>query len=350
MTGNKTILEDLEQIIEAPIKWIKFSGKTVLITGANGFLPAYMVETLLFLCFKGIIDDIKVLALVRNIEKAKARFKYYLDNKNLTFIAQDVCDPVAINQKVDFIIHAASQASPKYYGIDPVGTLSANTLGTINLLRLAQNHSVESFLYFSSSEVYGIPDITKTPTTENDYGYVDPTNVRSCYAESKRMGENMCVSFAHQYGIDIKIIRPFHTFGPGMDLNDGRVFVDFVSDIVNGKDILMKSDGSAKRAYCYIVDAIIAYFTVILNGISGEPYNVGNPDNEFSVLELANTLISLFENKKLKVIIREKSDQNYLHSKVNRIIPDVTKMKELGWVPNVSIRDGLYRTITSYNN
>ena len=348
MTGNKIILEDLKQIIETPNDWTRFSGKTVLITGANGFLPAYMVETLLFLCYKGITKDTKVLALVRNIEKAKSRFKYYLNDKNLEFIVQDVCDPLIIDQKIDFIIHAASQASPKYYGNDPVGTLSANTLGTINLLKFARSNSIESFLYFSSSEIYGILDETKIPTTENDYGYIDPTNVRSCYAESKRMGETICVSWLHQYGIPIKIIRPFHTYGPCMGLDDGRVYADFISDIVNNRNIIMKSDGSARRTFCYLSDATIAFFLVLLNGKNGEAFNVGNPKCEVSIIELAQRLVKLFPKKELKVVKSENQKLGYIKSVITRNCPDISKINRLGWMPQIDINEGFLRTILSY--
>jgi nucleoside-diphosphate-sugar epimerase len=348
MTGNRIIIEDLEQIIKAPIDWTRFSGKTMLISGASGFLPAYLVETLLFLCEKGISKGVKVMALVRNIEKAKSRFKYYLNNKNLEFIVQDVCNPIAIDQKIDFIIHAASQASPKYYGIDPVGTLSANTLGTINLLKLAQSHSIESFLYFSSSEVYGILDETKIPTTENDYGYIDPTNVRSCYAESKRMGETICVSWLNQYRIPIKIIRPFHTYGPCMNLDDGRVYADFISDIVNNRNIIMKSDGSARRTFCYLSDATIAFFLVLLNGKNGEVFNIGNPQCEVSINELALRLVSLFPKKGLKVVKSEKKCLGYIKSEITRNCPDISKLKRLGWMPQIDINEGFLRTILSY--
>lgn len=348
MTGNKIILEDLQHIIEAPVDWTRLSGKTILISGANGFLPAYMVETLLFLYKKRIIQDVKVLALVRNLEKAKSRFKYYLNYANLEFIVQDVCDPVNVDQKIDFIIHAASQASPKYYGIDPVGTLSANTIGTINMMKLAQSNPVESFLYFSSSEVYGLLDENKIPTTEIDFGYIDPTNVRSCYAESKRMGETICVSWLHQYGVPAKIVRPFHTYGPGLSFNDGRVYADFISDIFNNRNIIMKSDGNAKRTFCYLSDATIAFFIVLLNGKNGEAYNVGNPRCEISINDLARRLVELFPEKKLTVIKSENQDLGYLKSTVSRNCPDLSKINELGWVPEININDGFLKTILSY--
>jgi nucleoside-diphosphate-sugar epimerase len=349
MTGNKIILEDLEIIANALIDWQKFNGKTVLVSGANGFLPAYMVESLLFLLDKKIITGLKILALVRNLTKAKARFKYYLNRKELLFINQDVCNFFEIPDKIDFIIHAASQASPKYFGTDPVGILKANTVGTINLLNIARINNVDSFLFFSTSEVYGLMSEDKIPTRENEYGYLDPTNVRSCYAESKRMGETICVSYLHQYGIPVKIIRPFHTYGPGMALDDGRVHADFISDIVNNRDINMKSDGSAIRSFCYLSDATRGFFKVFLDGGAGEAYNIGNKNNEISIINLANLLVNMFPEKKLRVI-KQKAPEGYLQSKIIQNSPDITKANAIGWFPEISLEDGFFRTIKSYIN
>ena len=189
MTANKVIIEDLHGIYYSNIDWEKFCNKTVLITGANGFLPAYIVQSLLFANYINPSLNIKVVALVRNIDKAKIKFKDYLDNKSLEFIIQDVCNAITITGKIDYIIHAASQASPKFYGVDPVGTLSANVIGTRNLLELAKKNNVESFLYFSSGEVYGQVENEHNPVKENYHGYLDPMMVRACYGESKRMGE-----------------------------------------------------------------------------------------------------------------------------------------------------------------
>jgi nucleoside-diphosphate-sugar epimerase len=349
MTNNKVILEDLDAIMQSDIDWIRFANKTILITGANGFLPAYMVESLLFVN-KCQHINVKVIALVRNINKAKVRFKDYLEDKNLVFLEQDVCNEIKINENesIDFIVHAASQASPKYYGTDPVGTLSSNILGTLNLLNLARKFSIESFLYFSSGEVYGQVNDENNPVMEDYYGYLDPTNVRSCYGESKRMGENICVSYYHQYGINTKIVRPFHTYGPGMQLDDGRVYADFVADVINGRDIEMKSDGLAQRAFCYLKDATIAFFKVLLNGASGQAYNVGNPEAECSIIELAETLVGLSNNAiKINRIKRVNSDQ-YLKSPIPRNTPNVNKLKTLGWKPETTIVDGFRRTIDSY--
>ena len=345
---NRIIQDDLAFIAGVELPWEQLAGKTVLVTGANGFLPSYMVKTLLYLnAHKNL--DIRIVALVRSKKKAMERFGDYVKMGRLTLIVQDVCDPITCNSDVDYIVHAASQASPKYFGADPVGTLSANVLGTYNLLELAREKNVTGFLYFSSGEVYGEVSEDKIPTKEDDYGYVDPTNVRSCYAESKRMGENMCISWHHQYGIPAKIVRPFHTYGPGMSFSDGRVFADFVSDVVNESDIVMKSDGSAIRTFCYLADAVSGFFTVLLKGQSGQAYNVSNDKGEISIIDLAETIISLFPERSIKVIKKKDAYlKGYLKSGITRTRPDIGKICSLGWQPQYSIRNGFKRTIRSY--
>jgi len=346
---HKIIDEDISSIISNDLPWHEFSDKTILITGANGFLPAYMVETLLNLKKRTGHGPSKIISLVRNVDAAQKRFVEYKERNDLEWVVQDVCDPVEIKCKVDYIVHAASQASPKYYGIDPVGTLSANVLGTANMLNLAAKNNVKGFLFFSSGEVYGHVDPSQIPLKENVYGYIDPLDVRSCYAESKRLGETMCVSWVHQYGVPVKIVRIFHTYGPGMKLDDGRVFADFVSDVVHGRDIVMRSDGKAIRSFCYLSDAIIAFFTVILKGETGQAYNVGNDEAENSVIDLANLLASLYPERKLKVLKQgESATPGYLKSPFNRHVPDINKIKQLGWSPQICLNKGFRRTIESF--
>ena len=344
---NKIIEEDLNFIISQNQDWERFRNKNIFISGATGFLPAYLIQTLLFLNDKSDLN-LKVTGLARNESKAKEKYASYLKRKDFSLIIQDVCEPVIYNEKVDFIVHAASQASPKFYGTDPVGTLNANVLGTNNLLHLAKKNNAESFLFFSTSEVYGAITEQQIPTKENEYGYLDPVNVRSCYGESKRLGETMCVSWLHQYNVPVKIVRPFHTYGPGMDLNDGRVYADFISDIVHNRNIEMKSDGKAERAFCYISDATAAFFLLLLNGKNGEAYNAGNPGQEISIISLAEKLVKMFPEKKLKVIAKKQTDDSYLRSAVSRNSPDITKISQLGWNPVTSIEEGFRKTIMSY--
>jgi nucleoside-diphosphate-sugar epimerase len=184
--------------------------------------------------------------------------------------------------------------------------------------------------------------------SETEYGYLDPVNVRSCYGESKRMGETICVSYMHQYNIPVKIVRPAHTYGPGMDLNDGRVFADFVCDIVNDRDIIMKSDGRASRSFCYLSDATIAFFKVLLSDKNGEAYNIANPLCTITILELAHKLVSLFPEKHLKVVQQERTDKNYIVSSSTHSSLSIMKIQSLNWNPIIRIEDGFYRTILNY--
>jgi UDP-glucuronate decarboxylase len=339
------VADDLKTISQANLPWQKFSGKTILITGANGFLPAYLVETLLYLNNRIVKKPVRVIGLVRNYAKAYQRFTKYVEEGYLSLLTQDVSQPIELSESIHYIIHAASQASPKYYGTDPVGTLSANVLGTINVLRLAQQQSsLEGVLYFSSSEVYGELTPAQLPVRENQFGYLDPTRVRSCYAESKRMGENICASWVSQFGVRTIIVRPFHTYGPGMALDD-----DFVRDILQGHDLAMQSDGTARRAFCYLADATIGFFTALLLGVAGQAYNVGNPNQEYSILELAHVVAGLALTQPRQVIkFSPATDGSYLPSPVSRLTPDITKLMALGWLPTTTVANGFARTIDSY--
>lgn len=346
---NPIIDEDLRFITTTPLPWRRFEGKNILVSGASGFLPAYMVEALLYLNETQLKKKLKVYALVRDLKKAKKRFHHYRKRPDLIFVVQDVCKPLHINKAIHYVIHAASHSSPKYYGKDPTGTIAANTIGTHNLLELARVKKSEGFLFFSSGEVYGDLPARSMPITENVYGYLDPIALRSCYAEGKRAGETMCVCWFHHYGVPVKIVRPFHTYGPGMALDDGRVYADFISDILHNQNIVIKSRGSAKRTFCYLADATIGFFTILLKGKNGDAYNVADKDGEISVRDLARMLIKLFPEKKLAIKFNVNLKQgSYIKSRVQRAHPETSKIQSLGWAPRYSLEDGFKRTIRSF--
>jgi nucleoside-diphosphate-sugar epimerase len=341
------VSEDLKRIVSAGLPWEQLFGKTVLITGANGFVPAYMLETLLYLNDTSNAG-IRAIALVRNREKAMRRLGHLANRTDLTMVVGDVRDAYRGPADVDFFIHAASPASPKHFSADPVGTFEANVTGTRHMLEVARDAKSEGFLFFSSGEVYGRAADPTVPVKETDYGYLDPTNLRSCYAEGKRAGETLCACWHAQFGVPAKIVRISHTYGPGMALDDGRVFADFVADIVAGRDIALKSDGSARRPFCYLADATVAFFTVLLLGKSGEAYNVGS-DRECSILDLAETLCRLFPERNCRVIRQErKPDDPYIVSPVTGGHFDLAKIRSLGWEPTTGIEEGFMRTIKSY--
>jgi len=345
---HRIVAEDMEELAARDVPWEDLSTKTVVVTGAYGAIPAYMIEALLYRNERWPNFDVKVIAVGRSPRKFRERFGHLGDRGDLQFIAQDVSARFRLPNEVHYIIHGASWASPKYYGRYPVEVILPNALGTHYLLEVAHEKQVAGFLFMSSAEVYGAPPAAEIPVRESYCGNVDPAAVRSCYAESKRLGETMCVSWFVQYRVPTRIARIFHTYGPGVALDDGRVFADFVADIVLGRDIVMRSDGSAIRAYCYLVDAVDGLFRILLRGDPATAYNLGNDEAECSVLELAQTLVDAFPERGLRVVRGVRSEDGYLPSHVQRTRPDTTRLRALGWSPRYSVREGFTRTVLSY--
>lgn len=345
---NEIIKTDIEDIIaDKLIPWEKFRNKSVFITGATGMLPIYMAYTLLYLN-KYHDYNIRLYALVRNKEKALEHFSEWINDKNFTLVVQDVSAPIQIEDPINYIIHAASQASPKYYAVDPVGTINANVLGTINTLNLAKEQSdFQGYLYFSSGEIYGVVSPEYFPFSEDVYGQIDLLRVRTCYCESKRMGEQLCVAYKHQYGIPTNIVRIFHTYGPFVKLDDRRVFADFVSNIVHNENIVLKTAGTAERMFCYVTDAIRAYFLVMLCGTE-QAYNVANVNEMVSIRTLAETMTNLFPKKGLKVDVQiNPNDEvtNQMKSPIEVRVPDISRISSLGWKPNITIKEGFKKVV-----
>ncbi|HRI80972.1 MAG TPA: NAD-dependent epimerase/dehydratase family protein [Opitutaceae bacterium] len=341
------IAEDIAAIAATPLPWERFAGKAVLITGAAGFLPAYLVETLLHLNDTRALNC-RVLGLVRNLAKARTRFAHHAARSDLRLIEGDVACPLTWPEPAHFIIHAASQASPKHYGPDPVGTFNANVLGTHHLLEQARTWQSEGFLFVSSGEVYGRVAAEHIPTKESDYGWIEITESRSCYAEGKRAAETLGVSHAKQFGTPFVIGRPFHTYGPGMSLDDGRVHSDFLLGVLSHRDLVLHSDGQAVRAFCYLADAVAGLFTVLLKGSTGTAYNVGNPAGALSIRALADLLAGLGAGGPLKVSHEGQPASGYLPSPIPVNVPDVTRLRALGWQPVWSPKDGFARTLASF--
>lgn len=347
--SNPIVLEDLHRIASSPLDWELLRDKTLLVTGGGGFLAAYLIKALMVASLRYKLNT-KIVCVARGMQSVENRLSQCLGMADFSVVIHDISKPLPDNfPRADFIIHSASQASPKYYGVDPVGTLTANSTGTMYLLDHAVKNGAERFLFFSSGEVYGVPHDSSQSVGEQDYGYLDPMNVRSCYAESKRIGETMCVAWAQQHGLHTSVVRPFHTYGPGMALDDGRVFADFVADVVAQRDIVLKSDGLALRPFCYIADATIAFLTVLLTGDKAQAYNVANPDAEISIRDLAVEVAGLFSERGIKTRFEVPvSSSDYLKSPVSRSCPSIEKIKNMGWSPTTGISDGFRRTILSF--
>jgi len=344
--------EDIAAVAARQLPWEHLSGQRVLVTGASGFLGGYLVRSLLALHDLGKVEKpVQVAALIRDKRRAYERLSDIAGRPNLKLLEWNLSQiDVPEIEACNYVLHAASQASPRFYGRDPVGTLLPNTVGTAALLQaLQQSPEPRGFLFVSSSEVYGAVS-GEVSLHESYFGTLDPANVRSCYAESKRLGETLCVAWHQQHGLPTFVVRPFHTYGPGLQSDDGRVFADFAFNVLRGENIVMTSDGAARRAFCYASDAVAGIFTVLLKGDSAVPYNVANPAGELSVMELAELLVSLYPEKGLTVERRHPSgNSTYLASSFTRLVPDVRRLAALGWRADIAPDAGFRRMIEAYS-
>ena len=344
---NTTVISDLKSLYDTNSCWSMLKEKNILITGATGMLATYCCYFLSFL------NDtynfgIKITALVRNEEKAKKKFQDIYEKDYFTLLVQDIKDPLSIDTHFDYILHMSGSASAYAITHEPENIIISNVLGTKNVLDLAVKCKNTRVLFTSTREVYGRLDDGIASISENMMGVLDVSSSRSCYPESKRMAENLLAVYKEKYHIDYVNVRLAHAYGPGMALkNDGRVMADLISDAANGKDIILKSDGIMKRAFCYISDAISAIFTILLIGKSGESYNISNEKEEISIKDLAFLIASL-SNQNLKVTFKKitpKEQKGYLS--IERVKLNTDKLEHLGWKPLVGLEEGIKRTLQS---
>lgn len=301
----------------------------ILLTGGSGFIGSHLSNELLK-------DDKNKLIIVDNLLTGNLEnIQNLLDSKNVTFIQHDVQDHIEIDEKLDYVLHLASAASPVAYTENPINTLKAGSLGTINTLGLARKHNAEYFLA-STSEVYGDPLIS--PQNEEYWGNVNPNGERSMYDEAKRFAEAATATYARSYNLKTKIIRIFNTYGPNMQLNDGRVVTNLIVQALNNEDLTIYGDGTQTRSFSYVSDTV-AGIIAMMNSRHYEVFNIGNP-YEMTVEELAETILELTDSKS-KIIYKPLPNDD---PKQRR--PDITKAKDkLNWEPKVDLKTGLTFTI-----
>ena len=343
---NKIVQEDLRQMAEEQLDWHQFDGKTILVTGATGMLAAYISYFLLYLKEERGIA-LKLLALCRTKAKAEKTFRGFLDKSYFELLLQDVCEPIQYGGSIDYIFHLAGNASPHFINSDPVGIVKSNMLGTFNVLELAKEKHTSKVVFASTREVYGKNE-KENSLTETSFGTIDPMENRSCYPESKRAAETIFRSYFLQYGVNFNALRIAHSYGPGMNLHsDGRVMADLMGNVVDGKDIELKSTGEALRAFCYITDAVTGIFYAVLKGKPGEAYNLANETEEISIHDLAQMLVSLRKDADLNVVFNiPKTNTGYCNYK--RVGLNTQKLESLGWKPKVSLKEGCLKTINSF--
>ena len=344
---SKSIVEeDLERIIQGIGKdALKLSGKTLLISGGSGFLGSYINQTINLLNQKVLKKKCKVISIDNYITGSKKKnFLGPINNKYFEFISQDVRIPMLISHKVDYVIHAAGLASPYYYQKYPLETIESTIVGAKNLLEIARTKNVKGFLFFSSSEIYGDPDPKHVPTPETYAGHVSSVGPRACYDESKRLGETLSLIYCQQFGVPIKIVRPFNVYGPGMRPNDYRVIPTFLYRGLKEEVLPVHDKGLQTRTFCYITDAVTGFLKVLLSGNPGEVYNVGNNKPEITMYELAEAIVKLLHNK--ATIKRISYPSSYPAGEPQRRCPDLTKItRHLGFIPQIGLEAGLKRSI-----
>jgi nucleoside-diphosphate-sugar epimerase len=334
------------------------AGHRLLITGGAGFLGYYLVQSVLHWNARG--GDPIDLTVYDNYARGVPEWLEALDGTDsLQLVRFDIRDPLPDPMPdFDYIVHAAGIASPIYYRAHPIETMDANIGGLRQLLEYARRRGdagnpVRGFIFYSSSEIYGDPDPAHIPTPEDYRGNVSCTGPRACYDESKRYGETLCVNFAQQYGVKVSMVRPFNNYGPGLKISDRRVLPDFARDVLAGRDIVMLSDGSPSRTFCYSADSICGYYKALVRGRPGEPYSVGIDTPEISMRDLADRVVStareLFGYEG-QVVVKTPEDADYLVDNPSRRCPDMSKSRrELGYDPTILIDEGLRRSLVWYH-
>lgn len=337
---NRVLEDDLKTIIAEDLSWEKLKNKTVMITGASGMVGSYMLYVLLMLNDEKHYD-IKVDAVMRNVNKLPEEIR---NREDVNVVVADVTKDIPDVGDIDYIIHAASPASPLIMQNQPVETIAANTIGTFKTLELAKEKNAEGYLFISSREIYGQPDEGQEFFYENTYGFVDQLNPRSCYSEGKKAAETMCVCFHEEYGLNTKIARLAHTYGPGMSIYDGRVQADFLKNVYHNEDIVLKSEGTAVRTYTYIADAIAGMYRILLDS-EDIVYNIGNEAGKVSIRDLAEILVSIYPERGLKLVFDIPEGGTKGTAPYTLGILSSEKLRKLGWNPKYSVKDGFKRTL-----
>lgn len=342
---KKSAYEDALAVAGAPLPWDKLKNTHILITGAGGFIGSLLVRALL-LRNDLYADGITVTALVRNGDRAAAKFGVLLNRDDLKLCVQDVTAPIQA-ERADYVIHAASQASNVQFETDPVGTISANLLGTANVLDFAKASGSRAALIISSLKVYGTLYSGKPSVTEDESGYLDFTSYKNCYAMGKRASETLAASYCREYDMHVKIARPAYIYGAA-SMDDDRVWAQFIANAVRGEDILLKSDGRVRRSFCYVTDTATALLTVLLCGEDNTPYNISNPASDVRIRDFAQAVADAFPEKNLRRRFQNPADEPEPEELVTPLtetpeVLDSSRLQSLGWSPKVSLTDGIRR-------
>lgn len=340
MKIDKQLLQSLPTEITA-----KLTGKKILVTGGCGLIGSTLVDLLLDVN-EAFHTNAEITVMSRSADKAKSRFSDHASNGFLSFLTQDVCDPLPDNADFDYIVHAASLAHPLAFSQNPVDVMKANLLGTINVLECARRRPCR-VVFLSTGEIYGQSQDPQKVFTESDLGLINTLQPRSCYPESKRAAETLCVSYHAQYNVDCLIARLCYVYGPAITTDNSRADAQFLRNAIDGADIVMKSRGEQVRSYCYSEDAASGLLYMMVYGQAGEAYNIANKNSTVSIRQYAQTLADL-AGVHVKFEIPDDVERKG-YSTVTRAVLDAQKLECLGWRPLFNLEEGLKRTIKSFS-
>lgn len=340
MTGY-CVPSDIEEIVARLGDAVRaFEGRSVVLAGGAGFLGRYFVAVFAHLNRRVFRRPVTVTVL-DNMITAGPLGEQIKDEPSITYVKHDVIRPPKVRGDVHYVIHAAGIASPFYYRQYPLETLDVAVTGTRNLLELARRKQARC-LFFSSSEVYGDPDPRHVPTMESYRGNVASMGPRACYDESKRIGETLCHVYHESLDTVTNCVRPFNVYGPGMQETDYRVMPNFAHQIKAGRPLLVYGTGTQTRTFCYVTDAMVGFLLVMLKGVPGHVYNIGNPAPEISMVDLARTMGRVL-GRPLDVVTVEHPD-SYPADEPQRRCPDITKARQhLDFHPVCTLEEGLRR-------
>lgn len=323
----------------------KLMSKRILVTGAAGLVGSSIIDLLMEMDLDNDVHA-EIWALGRDRVGMQKRFsRYYPTRKSMHFIEGDICDSTLPDIEVDYIIHAASPSHPLAYSQIPVDVMKANLLGTINMLELAKRTGAR-LLFVSSGEIYGISDNPDSCFKESEYGYIEISNPRSCYPESKRAAETLCASYHSQYRVDTVTARMCHVYGSAITDKNSRADAQFLRNVIQGQDIVMKGPGTQVRSFCYVKDAAMGLLYVLLKGVSGEAYNIANRNSVATICRYAEILAALGGVTIQNEFPPEEEARGY--SQVSRAVLDATKLEQLGWQPQYDLVQGLRETLDRY--
>lgn len=334
--------QDILNIWQSNLPWIELSGCNILVTGATGLIGGCLVEALM----QNPKRDYNVYASGRNEERARVRFKIFTKDKSFHFIRHDVLCPLECDIRFDYIIHAASNASPNFFVQKPVEVIKSNIDGVANLIEYGLQHGMKRFLYVSSGEVYGEGD--GRAFTEDYSGYVNCATPRACYPSSKRAAETLCVSYVAEYGANVVIARPCHTYGPYFSEQDNRVYAQFIRNVLRGEDIVMKSRGEQFRSWCYVVDCVSALLYILLKGENGQAYNIADDTSNITIKELAEMIAEMGGKKVIVELPLDNERAGY--NIVTKSVFTTDKLHSLGWSVKESLKKNIKATIECLMN